>query len=448
MIETESKQILSAEEINNILNNEQYVLVDTRVDSYYNGFTDPKQNVKGHITGAIQFSAEWVTEIADSKLAKFVQDKGIVKSKNILVYDSEFSRAKAVYDLLTDKLNFHSVKIFTDLDGLAKLNNEAFVHFPGYKLLVSPDWVKQLIVSENPETYSNGKFKIFDTYGRVFDENRDSATASYAKKYENEHIPGAGLLNLSLMEGGPALNILAGDIVKAELEKLGITNDTTVVVYSINPSASFRTAFILSWAGVEDVRILNGGLTTWKQAGLPLESGSNQYAAVADFGAEVPQRPNIRIAHGEEAYRKQQAGLKLVSIRSWHEHTGDVQGYTSVPELADGMAVGEPADAIWGFSGSKIRHMEDYYDPDNTLRNPLEVEKLWQTQGVFSTDKIAFFCGTGWRACIAFFVSIILGWENARLYDGSWLDWQQNPELPLSKRDHAAVKPDAKNDFS
>ena len=42
--------------------------------------------------------------------------------------------------------------------------------------------------------------------------------------------------------------------------------------------------------------------------------------------------------------------------------------------------------------------MADYYDPDSTLRNPNEIFALWKTQGIEQGDKLAFYCGTGWRA--------------------------------------------------
>ncbi len=36
--------------------------------------------------------------------------------------------------------------------------------------------------------------------------------------------------------------------------------------------------------------------------------------------------------------------------------------------------------------------MDDYYDPDGTLRNPQEIYNL--QKAIFETDKIAVYCGT------------------------------------------------------
>ena len=50
---------------------------------------------------------------------------------------------------------------------------------------------------------------------------------------------------------------------------------------------------------------------------------------------------------------------------------------------------GEPQGAIFGFSGETKADVNDYYDPDGTLRNPQEIYNLWKGQGIQETDKIA-----------------------------------------------------------
>lgn len=74
---------------------EDYVFVDTRNDSYFNGYTDPNQTVNGHIAGAVQYTAEWVGSVNPDKLEKYVSDKGITADKNIIVYDSEEARGRS-----------------------------------------------------------------------------------------------------------------------------------------------------------------------------------------------------------------------------------------------------------------------------------------------------------------------------------------------------------------
>lgn len=421
------------------------VLIDARQDSAYSGYL--QDGVKGHLKGAIQFPIEWLANINPAKLAAFIRQKGIDVSKQIVVYDSDPARLEQ-FDAAMGP-HFKNIGYFSQLAQLYQDQPDLFEVFPGYKYIVSADWLNALIKGGVPDTMENTEFAVFDTYSKVFDEFNGDPVKAYDVLYRQEHIPGAGLIEINRLEGGPSLNILDFTAVKTYLEEIGIHKEMTVIVYSRNPSASFRTALILLWAGVNDVRILNGGFNVWKALGLPLEQGENRYRPVADFGREAPLRADWRIADGLEAYREQQEnGRKLVSARSWNEHTGNVGGYDSVPDLDGRLTIGEPKGAIWGFSGSKIRNMEDYYDPDGTLRNPLEIAKIWQTQGLDPADKIAFFCGTGWRACLPLFMSKILGWPETVLYDGSWLNWQQHEELPLmTAAELPAAMPDALNDY-
>lgn len=141
-----------------------------------------------------------------------------------------------------------------------------------------------------------------------------------------------------------------------------------------------------------------------------------------------------------EAIQGQKSGLKLISNRTWDEHTGKISGYDYIPRK------GEPAGAIWGFGGKNSNDISDYYDPDGTLRNPEEIFALWKTQGIEPTDQVAFYCGTGWRASVSWFMTQLAGWENSRIYDGGWNAWQMDPTLPVLNNIQSQ-KPAALNDY-
>ena len=63
------KEIKTEELIKN-LDNPEYVIIDTREDSLYNGFKDGKAERGGHIKNAIQFSCSWMNYIQDDKLCE------------------------------------------------------------------------------------------------------------------------------------------------------------------------------------------------------------------------------------------------------------------------------------------------------------------------------------------------------------------------------------------
>ena len=73
-----------------------------------------------------------------------------------------------------------------------------------------------------------------------------------------------------------------------------------------------------------------------------------------------------------------------------------------------------------GFAGTDSSNMADFYDPDGTLRNPNEIFALWKTQGIEKGNKLAFYCGTGWRAGVPWFMTQLTGRANTYFYDGGW----------------------------
>lgn len=213
-----------------------------------------------------------------------------------------------------------------------------------------------------------------------------------------------------------------------------------IVLYSENQLAAFRVLWALKWAGVDDVRILNGGLNAWLNNEFPIDTTVNTPKAESNFGTKIPANPQVTIETAQEAYAKQQEDMKLVSIRSWDEHMGKTSGY----DYIEGK--GEPAGAIWGYAGTNASNVADYYDPDGSLRNPKEIFALWEKQGIQPSDHLAFYCGTGWRAGVPWFMTQMAGWKNTVVYDGGWNAWQMTPSLPTTTNGGQS-QPNAKNFF-
>ena len=90
------------------------------------------------------------------------------------------------------------------------------------------------------------------------------------------------------------------------MRALGITHDTTVVLYGRDTEgdadekwpgrragqiAATRAAMILHYAGVDDIRLLDGGYDAWVQAGNPLETTLREPTPVPSFGVADPPAP-------------------------------------------------------------------------------------------------------------------------------------------------------------
>jgi molybdopterin synthase sulfurtransferase len=226
-------------------------------------------------------------------------------------------------------------------------------------------------------------------------------------------------------------------VLESGLRRLGITHDTTVILYGRDTEgranekwpgrragqiAATRAAMILRYAGVEDVRLLDGGYDGWVRAGHPLETIRRRPRRVSSFGVPIPLRPEVIVDIDEaKAIIANQIGAALVSVRTWREHIGAVSGYNYI-----GPA-GRIAGDVWGNCGSDAYHMQHYRNVDNTMRAYPEIAANWAQAGISPDKHVAFYCGTGWRASETWFYAWIQGWPRVSVYDGGWFEWSKDP---------------------
>ena len=137
--------------------------------------------------------------------------------------------------------------------------------------------------------------------------------------------------------------------------------------------AATRALAILRYAGVKDVRLLDGGYDWWVRDGYPLETVLREPTPVESFGVSIPQRPDFIVDIDEaKSILADPAGSALVSVRTWREHIGQVSGYNYI-----GPA-GRIAGDVWGNCGSDAYHMQHYRTVDNTMRPYPEIAANWK----------------------------------------------------------------------
>lgn len=287
------------------------------------------------------------------------------------------------------------------------------------KVYVTADYVNRVIKGEEKDVK---KFVVLEAGWGPLDE---------AKTYKEGHIPGSIHVDIASIEGEPYWNIKTPEEVEKAILSMGVDKDTTVIFYGDDVSGTSRIAFAYLWAGVENVKVLNGGINAWKAAGLELETKVNNPTPVTAFGAKVPVHPEYILSIDEVSKKlKEDNKFKLVSIRSYDEFTGKTSGYTYIPKA------GEPEGAVWGKGGSDPYHMEDYTNDDGTVIDMDQMLDLWKDLQFTDKDNLSFYCGTGWRATIPFLIMYENGYTNISLYDGGWFQWQfEGSTLPVQVGD-------------
>lgn len=396
--------------INSRVESEGVVIVDVRPDEAYNGWKIRDDVEGGHIQGAVSFSPAWLDGMTDSEKINLLEEKGITKSSEVIIYSDYGRESLELYRILTD-LGYDEVKNYEG--GMKDWSHRGYetVKMPNYSQLVYPEWVGDLIEGGNPANYDGRDYIVVNV--------------NYEKhgEYLKGHIPGAIYIDTNEIESLPLWNIVSDEKLTELFKNTGITKDTMVVIYSEEPMAAGRFAEVLMYAGVEDIRVLNGGYTAWKRAGYESELGENPWKRGEDFGADIPVNPRYTIDMKEAKALVENPNGRLAAVISWDEYIGKNNGgYTYFSEK------GRIPGAVFGHGGRDAYHSEDFVDPDGTMRSYTEIEKMWRDWDISPENRVAFYCSTGWRAGLALFDAHLMGWEDITVYDGGFYEWVQHPE--------------------
>ncbi len=424
-IPSPSAPVLTAGELRDRLTDPDQAIVDVRAMAAYNGWRLRDEARGGHVPGAVAFPVGWLSTIEDVEIERLLAAKGIGPGRPVIVYGDSHEDA-ATFKARLEREGYGHVRIFEP--GFAAWAADPSLpveRLPNYDKLVHPDWVRQLFDGQRPETARSDAFLLFHVNFGVPEE------------YEEGHLPGALYLDTNWLEDPVDWNRRSPVEIDATLRRLGIAHDTTVVLYGRDTEgnanekwpgrragqiAASRAALILRYAGVSDVRLLDGGYDRWVTAGHPLETILRQPSPIASFGLSIPQNPDLIVDLDEAKAILADSSAALVSVRTWKEHVGEVSGYNYI-----GPA-GRIAGDVWGNCGSDAYHMQHYRNVDNTMRAYPEITANWEEAGVTPDKWVAFYCGTGWRASETWFYAYLMGWQHIAVYDGGWFEWSQNPD--------------------
>lgn len=416
---------VSTSSLLSFLEKPDYKIIDVRPVDAYNGWQLQNEFRGGHIQGAKSVPAKW-TKYLD--WIEIVRHKKILPSHDIIVYGYHKEEACSVAERFL-KAGYKSVSVYNRFIDEWSANP----YFPMQKLerfsqLVSADWVKTLISGGKPPHYYNNRYVIVHAHYR----NR------YA--YLSGHIPGAIDMDTLALEAPESWNRRPPYELKEAFEKHGITADTTVIIYgkfmfpdnadefpgsAAGDIGAIRNAFIMIYAGVKDVRVINGGFQSWIDADFDISYVDEPKQPVREFGADIPVNPKLAVDTPEAKEIIASPKAELVCVRSWPEYVGEVSGYNYI------KAKGRIPGAVFADCGSDAYHMENYRNIDHTTREYHEIAESWIKNGITPDKHLAFYCGTGWRGSEAWFNAWLLGWPNVSVYDGGWFEWSADPDNPF-----------------
>jgi thiosulfate/3-mercaptopyruvate sulfurtransferase len=417
--------VIGTAELRARLEDPALTIVDVRPLAAYNGWRLTGEGRGGHIPGARAFPGAWLEGVDTAELARLCESKEIVPGREIVLYGGRPEDPSAFRDWLTG-LGHAAVRTY-DAGWSAWAADETLPveRLPNYEKLVHTGWLRDLLDGRAPEAAPRGRFLLFHVNFGVPEE------------YDEDHLPGALYLDTNSLENPEDWNRRTPQELETALRSLGITSDTTVILYGRDTEghadekwpgrragqiAATRAALILRYCGVDDVRLLDGGYDAWVQAGHELETTPRTASPIASFGVAIPVRPDLIVDIGEaKQILADPQHAALVSVRTWAEHIGKRSGYNYI-----GPA-GRIAGDVWGNCGTDAYHMEHYRNVDNTMRAYPEIAENWAEAGITADKWVAFYCGTGWRASETWFYAYLMGWTQIAVYDGGWFEWSKDP---------------------
>lgn len=228
--------------------------------------------------------------------------------------------------------------------------------------------------------------------------------------YDAGHIPGARLLLAEDFMQGQDAELPPPEKLKATFEKLGVSDDSHVVVYATDwyPMAA-RAYYTLDYMGHGDhTALLDGGMVEWKVEKRPLETTEPKVAR----GSFTPHVHPELLAMMDDVKKISAQGQKselLVDSRGEKRYI-------------DGHIAGA-VNLYWG---------ETVVDENKkpVLLSPDKLKELFASHGIKPGQKLVTYCEVGLQASHGYFIAKYLGYD-AAMYDGSIHQWKHVNNLPL-----------------
>ena len=240
-----------------------------------------------------------------------------------------------------------------------------------------------------------------------------------AELYASGHLAGAVAVDLDRDLAAPVGDGKRGrpplpepGALQEVLRRWGINEDSSVVAYDdADGSSAARAWWLLRWAGLRDVRVLDGGIAAWTAAGLPLT-------------AEVPspERGNVLVRPGampaldaEGAAGLVAGGGVLLDARVEPRYRGEV----------------EPVDPVAGhIPGARSAPASGNVDVSGRFLSAERLRERFAGLGVEAGRAVGAYCGYGVTAAQEVLALHVVGIP-AALYAGSWSEWVADRTRPV-----------------
>ena len=237
--------------------------------------------------------------------------------------------------------------------------------------------------------------------------------------YHESHIPGAvGIFWKDLCWHDSDRQFITPEAMAEKLGSIGVTPETTLVLYGDPVQYGTYVFWALTMSGHTNMKLLSGTRTLWEKEGRPMTAEVPKYSP-ANYSVDATDGDSsMRLGRREVLDKLGDSGRFLLDVRSTEEYSGE-----RVMEYGNFDHGAERGGRI---PGAKHLYFKELLNDDDTYKSPDEMRAKLISVGA-DADKytdLVVYCRLSHRATFVWFaMKYLLGYDNIRIYDGSWTEW-------------------------
>ena len=244
--------------------------------------------------------------------------------------------------------------------------------------------------------------------------------------YNLGHIPNSVLFDWKRDINDPLTrNILSRDDCSTLLQKAGINDNTTLILYGdFNNWFAAFAFWVFEYYGMKNTKIMNGGRKKWLEEDRPISKDIPSFP-MGNFKSTGPN-PALRAFLSQVRESLELDKTKRIDVRSPQEFSGEITAPAEYPT--------EHAQRGGHIPGAVNIPWAKAVNDDGTFKSADELTKLYQTVGITPEKEIITYCRIGERSSHTWFVlKHLLGYPDVKNYDGSWTEWGNMIDNPIEK---------------
>jgi thiosulfate/3-mercaptopyruvate sulfurtransferase len=253
--------------------------------------------------------------------------------------------------------------------------------------------------------------------------------------FKEEHIPNA--LNIWRPDYASDISKPYGGLIPSKeklqklLQKIGFENGKTLLLYDIKANVdALRFAWVLSLYGFHEYKIINGGLAYWKLNALPLTDQDSNKPIRSSFTLNDYFENSIIASFEEVKNAIEDTNTILIDTREGYENKGEPfvknnQLFSYKPGAFNRGSIPTAIHLNWSTFAD--------LNGDHRIKSEEDLRYDLKKRGISPDKNIILYCQSGSRTSHTLYVlKNILGYENVKNYDGSWIEWSYNWSLDNS----------------